>query len=160
MWWNWLTWRPSAILINVERITSAERKASGKVIRRMAESSKVRSNHWFAWVLAAFCVQTTNEKKQQWANTYHVHMNGSQEIKWWKARINETILYLWQGHEIARETADSLGAHRIALVGHRTWPDLVLAKWLLCWQQKVNNIVKTMNQGSRQRRQWFYRSLS
>mmetsp|Transcript_63187 Transcript_63187/g.111639 ORF Transcript_63187/g.111639 Transcript_63187/m.111639 type:complete len:264 (+) Transcript_63187:168-959(+) len=38
---------------------------------------------------------------------------------------------LWQRHEIARETADSLGAHGVALVGHRTRPDLVLAEWLL-----------------------------
>jgi hypothetical protein len=33
--------------------TSAARKASGIVMRRMAESSRVRSNHCDAWVWAA-----------------------------------------------------------------------------------------------------------
>lgn len=36
-------------------MTSADRKASGRVIRRMAESSSVRSNHWLACVFAAVC---------------------------------------------------------------------------------------------------------
>lgn len=42
------------MLIKVLRMTSAERKASGRVILRTAESSRVRSNHWAACVCAAF----------------------------------------------------------------------------------------------------------
>lgn len=48
-----LTCRPSAMLVSVERMTSAVRKASGSVMRRMAESSRVRSNHCVACVFAA-----------------------------------------------------------------------------------------------------------
>jgi hypothetical protein len=49
------TCRPSEMLVRVERMTSAERKASGSVMRRMAESSSVRSNHCAACVFAAVC---------------------------------------------------------------------------------------------------------
>ncbi len=42
------------MLVRVDKMTSAERKASGSTMRRIAESSRVRSNHWEACVLAAF----------------------------------------------------------------------------------------------------------
>jgi hypothetical protein len=41
------------MLERVERITSTDKKASGRVMRRIAESSRVLSNHCVAWVLAA-----------------------------------------------------------------------------------------------------------
>ena len=47
------TCMPSAMFMRRVRITSVARNASGSVIRRIAESSRVRSNHWFACVLAA-----------------------------------------------------------------------------------------------------------
>ena len=51
---NTLTCRPSAMLMSVVKMTSAAKNPSGRTIRRTAESSKVRSNHWLACVWAAF----------------------------------------------------------------------------------------------------------
>ena len=47
------TWRPSVTLATMLRITSTAKKASGRMMRRMLESSSVRSNHCVACVCAA-----------------------------------------------------------------------------------------------------------
>ena len=47
------TCKPSMMLIAKFRTTSVPRNASGRVNRRLAESSRVRSNHWFDAVFAA-----------------------------------------------------------------------------------------------------------
>jgi hypothetical protein len=52
---DYLTCKPSAMFVKTLRITSVAKKPSGSIMRRIAESSSVRSNHWLAWVLAAFC---------------------------------------------------------------------------------------------------------
>ena len=46
---------PRATLITRFKTASAQRKASGMLMRRLAESSSVRSSHWVAAVTAVFC---------------------------------------------------------------------------------------------------------
>ena len=48
------TWIPSTTLHRVLRMPSTARKTCGMDSLRLAESSRVRSNHWEAWVWAAF----------------------------------------------------------------------------------------------------------
>jgi hypothetical protein len=47
------TCSPSAMLSSMVKMTSTAKKPSGRMIRRMAESSNVRSSHWFACVCPA-----------------------------------------------------------------------------------------------------------
>ena len=49
---------PSTMLIYKERIPSTARNASGVEMRRLAESSSVRSNHCVLAVMAGFCAST------------------------------------------------------------------------------------------------------
>ena len=49
-----LTWRPSVTFWARRSTASAQRNPSGIEIRRLAESSKVRSSHWVEAVMGAF----------------------------------------------------------------------------------------------------------
>ena len=49
------TCRPFVTLWHRRSTASAQRKPSGSEMRRLAESSSVRSNHWALAVTAAFC---------------------------------------------------------------------------------------------------------
>ena len=49
-----LTWRPSVTFWARRKMASAHRKPSGMEMRRLAESSKVRSSHWTEAVMGAF----------------------------------------------------------------------------------------------------------
>ena len=48
------TTRPSATFWYRFKMPSTARKASGTLMRLLAESSRVRSNHWVAMVMAGF----------------------------------------------------------------------------------------------------------
>jgi hypothetical protein len=52
------TTNPSEMFCKVLRTISAVRNASGRVMRRLALSSRVRSNHWTLEVINAFWCRT------------------------------------------------------------------------------------------------------
>ena len=56
------TWSPSATLCWTLRIASVVRKASGMAIRRLAESSRVRSIHWVEAVWAGLAAMLINHR--------------------------------------------------------------------------------------------------
>ena len=57
------TWSPSTTLWTTRRMASAQRKASGSAMRRLAESSRVRSSHCVAAVWAGLAARLMSQRE-------------------------------------------------------------------------------------------------